>query len=57
MIQEAEEATVIRCGPTPKCPDGSEHEYTGDVPCGLGAWTAVCAKCGHWAINDAMWMD
>jgi hypothetical protein len=52
--------TVHHCGPKLTCPDGSEHDYSKWVDyedangCGVG--TAVCAKCGHRAIDDAYWM-
>ena len=49
-----EQATYFECGPCDKCPDGSEHDYSG-YESFAGGETAVCAKCGHRAIDDALW--
>jgi hypothetical protein len=55
------ELTVHTCGPTLKCPDGSEHDMTGweefEDYDGCFVGTAVCTKCKHRACDDAYWMD
>ena len=48
--------TLFCCGPS-KC----EHDYSGWVEFkdgnGGGGGTAVCAKCGARAIDEALWGD
>lgn len=46
--------TYVACGPRETCPDGSAHDYSDGAEIENG-WTAVCAKCGHRAIDDAWW--
>lgn len=55
-----EETTIFECGPREKCPDGTEHDYSGweegrDEETGSSWGSVVCAKCGHRSIDDAMW--
>lgn len=57
---QLDQVTVMLCGPQPTCPDGTPHdfsewrEYEDADGCLVG--TAVCAKCGRHAIDDAMWL-
>ena len=48
--------TIIRCGPKKDC----EHDYSGwrdIVEHGeVVGGTAVCAKCGHTAYEEAQWL-
>lgn len=46
---------AILCGPRRQCTDGEKHDYSKWEQQGNGG-TAVCAKCGHRAIDDAYWM-
>jgi hypothetical protein len=48
---------IACCGKRRVCTSGDEHDFSGweDLPEGAG--TAVCSRCGHRAIDDAMWMD
>jgi len=57
--QPAGSVQVFQCGPKERCPDGSEHDYSEwrEVEfMGGVAESVVCSKCGHAAIDDAMWM-
>ena len=56
-MTDNEQITVVCCGPKLTCLDGTEHDYSEGKLIDGNAWTAVCSKCGHWAIDDAMWMD
>jgi hypothetical protein len=54
MTDADDKATVFLCGPR-KC----EHDYTGwreyQLPSGAWVGTAVCAKCGAEAYEEAAW--
>lgn len=45
---------IFKCGPKKSCPDGTEHDFSKFVKLKNGG-TTVCSKCGHRAIDDAMW--
>jgi hypothetical protein len=47
---------MFACGPKLTCPDGSEHDYSKWLELPEGVGTAVCAICGHRAVDDAYWM-
>ena len=55
MNTDTEPASLFQCGPNPRCPDGSKHDYSGWEEMENGG-TAVCVKCGHRAFDDAMWL-
>jgi len=48
------EFTIHHCGPKKLCNDGKEHDYSEYEDFDDGG-TVVCSKCGHRAIDDAVW--
>lgn len=53
-------SVITMCGPRATCPDGGEHDFSGweefETEDGATVGSAVCSKCGHSAIDNAMWM-
>ena len=52
--KQGNEKTVFACGPQDKCPDGTEHDYSGWEDFENGG-TSVCVKCGTRAIDVSAW--
>ena len=57
MTEPSNDLTLFMCGPS-KC----EHDYSleteiRDENGRCTGSTAVCSKCGAWAIDESMWSD
>ena len=58
-MSEVKLGAINLCGPQRTCPDGTPHDMSKWVEFedmyGCACGTAVCGKCGHFAIDDAYW--